>query len=249
RLTTRSETDPQFPAEQEQMEQHLEQLTQLVSEQKLQRDEDLAAGMDSAVLAGTLMQSGYPLTALQVIEGDLTRLSGNQELAYLYARLLLECGRIRDAYEQFQGLQSIADPGQLPDWAMYQAISSLVAEDHYAALETLRTDYAALSTSAAMALLYQHPLQAAARVDVTQPIDPMIPVARRLQLATIYFEQLLPRMQANAFNRALIRMELGMNAEAANLLQSMLQRDPLSALRPVAETYLQLLTGNPDIPP
>src|SRR5690606_24080581 len=153
------------------------------------------------------------------------------------------------AYEQFQGLQSIADPGQLPDWAMYQAISSLVAEDHYAALETLRTDYAALSTSAAMALLYQHPLQAAARVDVTQPIDPLIPVARRLQLATIYFEQLLPRMQANAFNQALIRMELGMNAEAANLLQSMLQRDPLSALRPVAETYLLLLTGKPDIPP
>jgi hypothetical protein len=249
RLTTLTESDPRYAAEQEQMQQHLAQLTMQVNERRAQRDDDLAAGMDPAALAGTLAQSGYPLMALEVIEADLTQLSGNPELAYLYARLLLESGRTREAYDQLQGLKALADTGQLPDWALYLAISNLAAEDHYAALEVLRSDQLAMSTSAAMAMLYQHPLQAAARTDLAQPIDPMIPVARRLQLASIYFDQLLPRIEANAFNQALIRLELGMNAEAADLLEKLLQHNPLSPLRPVVETYLQLLREMPDIPP
>src|SRR5690606_1603161 len=79
-------------------------------------------------------------------------------------------------------------------------------------------------------------------------IDPLVPVAHRLQLAAVYFEQLLPRFDANFWAQALINLEVGRNAEAAALLQRLLENNPLSGLRPVVETYLRLLRENPDIP-
>jgi tetratricopeptide (TPR) repeat protein len=248
RLTRLPESDPRFAEEQQQLEEYQAQLIMQVDEARTQRDEDLAAGMDSAALVGRLMQSGYPLAALEVIESDLTQLSGDPQLAYLYARLLLESGRTRQAYDQFQGLKTMAEVAQLPDWALYEAISHVVAEDLYAALQSLQTDSQTMARTAAMAMLYEHPLQAPTRTDVTQPIDPLVPVARKLQLGSVYFNQLLPRMEAGTLTQALLHLELGSNAEAADLLQQMLQRDPLSGLRPVAETYLSLLRENPDIP-
>jgi tetratricopeptide (TPR) repeat protein len=248
RLTTLPQSDPRSADEQLQLEEFRTQLALQVDETRLQRDEDLAAGMDPAALVGRLMQTGYPLAALEVLESDLTQLSGNPQLAYLYARLLLESGRTRQAYDQFQGLRTMPEVSQLPDWAMYEAISHVVAEDLYAALESLRVDHQTMSRTAAMAMLYEHPLQAATQIDVTQPIDALVPIARKLQLSAMYFEQLLPRMQADTLTQALLLLELGRNAEAADLLQQMLQRDPLSGLRPVAETYLRLLRENPDLP-
>jgi tetratricopeptide (TPR) repeat protein len=248
RLTTLPRSDPRFAEEQLRVEEYRTQIAMQVSETRTQRDEDLAAGMEPATLVGRLMQNGYPLAALEVIESDLTRLSGNPQLAYVYARLLLESGRTRQAYDQFQGLKTLAEVRQLPDWAMYEAISHVVAEDLYAALESLRLDHQTMSRSAAMALLFEHPLQAATWIDVTQPIDPLVPIARKLQLSAMYFEQMLPRMQMDTLMQALLHLELGRNAEAADLLEQMLKRDPLSGLRPVAETYLRLLQENPDIP-
>ena len=251
-LTLFSQTNTQFEVEQQRNNELFLTLSSEVAELQHQLGERLAAGEDRIQLVEELVASGYVLTALETLEGDLTVISGDPRVSFVYGLLLFQSGRTEEAHDQLQGLKNFAEMGVLPDWHTVSSLSQIAAEDLLGALATMEEQLEQLELASSVLLLRSGPLQATGPTGSPEDnhrTDPLLTVSQHTRSSRDYFRELLPRISDNKMRQALIHLELGDNQAAEDLFHDLLQYDPSSALRPVSELYLSLLTENPDIPP
>ncbi len=253
-LTRVSRDSPDFNSAQEQGYAVLSELTDAVDRIREQKQTQVQTpDADRAAIVQSLLEVGCPGLALEVIEEDLTMTAGNPALQLLYGRLLLEVGRIEEANDQIQGLESIAVSSNLTEWPATAAFAAVSEGNLQRALSVLADEYKRLAEATASLLTAVSPLGPPMPM-LTRDLSPDWPaslatgVQWQLQGARAFLEQIDPQLALNELRSAQIAMEAGKNQQAIDLFEQLLKRNPQTPLRALVGVYLKLLTGE-DIGP
>ncbi len=229
----------------------LEASLERIREQKAQHQQD--GKTDPLTIIQSLVRVGCPGLALEVLEEDLTIIAGKPELQLLYGQLLLESGRITDANLQIQGLESVAESANLRDWPTMASLAAVSEGNLVRAVDVLKGERQRL-TELAVGLLTN-----------TSPLGPPMPVLQpdlspdwsaalattvqwQLRSFKAFQDQIEPQLTMNSLRSAQIALEMGRNADAADLFRQIIERNPASPIRALVRAYLTLLTGQ-DIGP
>jgi tetratricopeptide (TPR) repeat protein len=197
--------------------------------------------------------SGCPLLALGIFEEDLTLPAGNPLARILMGVVLLEVGRTPEAMEQLESLRGTPLAEQSPQWAEMTAYCHLAADELATARSTLADSHAGLLDRTAADLLSSALLRfSGPALGADGEVDwggaDGLAAVRHLQTAAIVHASVTPLVGRNELIRALIAIEMGDSAAAADLFKQLVARDPDSPARPLIERYYGLLTGG-ELPP
>jgi tetratricopeptide (TPR) repeat protein len=196
--------------------------------------------LDAGTLAFGLMSGGFPLKALRLLESDKTALTNIQ--AHLqYALALAECGRLDDAAKQFEGFDRLGEtPAGATPWRRKAAWVEMARGNFDGAIELCRKRIDDVEQATLMSLLSTVPLiqpPPAFILDDTWPV--------RQTAASIQTMMMASETAELRWTIATCYLESGRNDEAAEMLAELLEVEPDTHLRPIARSYLELITGKP----
>jgi tetratricopeptide (TPR) repeat protein len=239
-------------SDRERMEEELGRLSQHVNDVRERVAAELTLGSSRLQVAQLALQERCPGIALEVLDQDPTVLSRQLPAQLRYAELLLDAGRIEEAWEQTQGLESLASGADAPggvDWRTTAALTNAVSGGYAHAAELWQREAESRTASRVGSLIGISPAGAPTAGLNTVPLVHSIPDmldGRPLSRSILAFDVLMshPAQWSLAqFNRAMAQLERGNSATAAGVLRNVLDSDPETPLRPVVGWYLSLLTG------
>lgn len=195
-------------------------------------DEQLGQGTDRLAIARTAYQAGYVLKALELLNEASESVAQNVQVQLFQARLLMEAGRARDAFETVAPIESVADryPGLL--WRSPAALAGLANGRYERAVDLWTTEADKLQQQGMTSFLQTMPLteapgrwpqfqiQASVSALYQQPVD----------------------LSDRLFNVALCHLESGRPKAAETVLQRVLDTDPETPLRPLVRFYLYMIS-------
>ncbi len=239
-------------SDQTRMKEELARLSEHVSDVRERVAAEQTLGSSRLQVAQLALQERCPGIALDVLDQDPTVLS-RQLLAQLrYAELLLDAGRIEEAWEQTQGLESLAsgaDASGGVDWRTVAALANVVCGGYARAAELWQQEAESRTAGRVRSLIGIPPAGAPGAGLNTVPLVHSIPDlidGRALSRSVLAFDVLMshPAQWSLAeFNRAMAQLERGNSATAAGILRNVLDSNPETPLRPLVGWYLSLLAG------
>ena len=195
-------------------------------------------------LAGAYFQRGCVLRALRELERDGgNAAAGNLRAEQFRIRLLLESGRVDEAFEAGRRFADAAKQAGVPGWADEAALSSLPNADYFSAMGYWQ-DAAEQAEKIALSGL----VQAVAPHNGSQPW----PIST-INAAYNYQYQRPETVAALKMNVALLQVEQGRIEAAEHDLHEVLAANPDSPSRPLVRYYLSEMTDGKEqldlIPP
>lgn len=236
-------------------EQAQEQETQLRDAmQQLQKArDDMAASLVTRdvkkegvlAIAAEAAQNGSPLTAIELIERDLTVLSTDPALTMLYGTLLLNVGRIEEGWQQIEGMERMLPQPPVPlemasivgEWCRLGALAN-VAVGSLPRAGQLLGQQADLRNQLAMQGVFQHPFSAAGAPD--QHALWALANTQTAVTAAVDFPEAWAGIQ---YQRAMLHLEEGSVDDGEKVLRELLRVHPNWSQRILAVYALMLITG------
>ncbi|MEZ6144997.1 MAG: hypothetical protein R3B91_06105 [Planctomycetaceae bacterium] len=240
-------------SQQQSSDDQLNELRTMVSQFSEQVDTDLQSAANRVQIAQLAFAAGFPLKALEVLEGDLTIVARDPNAQMLMSMLLLEVGRTEEAFNQIEGLRGSVVESQVPDWPILAAYCNHAADELGTAISTLAESHERLLDAITTALLESAPLRFAGPILSPQGLldwgggELMSPL-RQVQNAGALTTSMEMQLEQNELMRAFLSIETGDNQAALSIFESLIERQPSSIVRPTIEVYAQLLGGDP-LPP
>jgi tetratricopeptide (TPR) repeat protein len=192
---------------------------------------------DPRKLVQGYVQQQCLLRALTELEEGRETLKGDLPFERLRIELLLETGRIEEAYEAAGSFASQAEQARLPDWADLVAKVNLVFGDWPGAVERWQKaadDAESQSLNAVLLSLAPHRNNAP------------WPITTTYSMLDFLYER--PESIANLrMNVALARLEEGQVEQARTLFHDVLATNPDTLNRPLVAFYLRLLSEGKEL--
>jgi tetratricopeptide (TPR) repeat protein len=182
------------------------------------------------------LQNGCVLKALQEIERAGPQLAGDIRVERSRIGLLLEVGRLEEAYESAGRFAGVAAQAGLSDWADVVALASLPQADYDGALNRwlgASDEIEARALSQVVATLPPRP--------TLDPNSPPWPIPATSQATELFFRN-PERIASLRLNAALVNLERGELELAARYFRDVLVANPDSAFRPLVSYYISELT-------
>lgn len=203
-------------------------------------DDDLAqraaSESNAARLAQGYLQNGCVLRALRELERGGPEVAGNIQVEQLRIMLLLEAGRVEEAYTAAQRFGEVAQQAGVPGWADVVALASLPFADYVSAIERWRS---------------------AANIEEGRALNGMLlsmaphnsnyewPLSTTVSAFNLFYQQ--PEASATTkVNVALTYVEEGQNRLAEQYFRDALTANPETVHRPLIAYYIRELTGGKD---
>jgi hypothetical protein len=195
-----------------------------------------------------LRSEGFPGTALDLIEEDLTEADSAPAYRVVWGNLLLETGRVEEAWEVLErNAPAFSDPDSFAadhmavfsQWSTDTAIANLLGGDANRAVELLDAASDPRMRQAAQTLLMMAPLS-------DKPsIDQGIWGGFRPNLLGGLAVEMSENWAAQQFLAASAEIEAQQTDRAAERLAFVLERSPHTSFRPLIAMYLSLITDQP----
>lgn len=196
--------------------------------------------VDVVLIARTLRDQGYPLQGAKLLDENKLGLSGNISGQLEYGLLLIECGRLEEAYGVVSTFDSFGENPAIDFiWTLHAAWLDQARGDAASAIVRCERKLREIESNSARALLAVAPF--------VQPIPQLMgsgnswPVSQTVVTGRTFGSRdesaILRWMIASAY------VESGQCEKAAEALYMLLETEPESPLRPLAAMYLGLLTG------
>jgi tetratricopeptide (TPR) repeat protein len=247
-LTTIPPTHPDHTTDQQRGYEMLQSLQRQVDEIKAAISMSPATGEERLQSAYRAFEAGCPRLALELLEGDLTAISGNPPGQLLLGMLLLEVGRTSEAYDQLDGLKSLHAQQQLNDWPAAATFGYLAADDFTTALTTIEDERQQLEQGMLEILAQVVPFRFSGptpdlegRLDWTAGAS--LQSGRSVQARATLLSGITPQVVTDLLMEGLLCTEVGEQERAIARFRTILELDPQTPMRPIAATYLTLLTG------
>ena len=185
-------------------------------------------------LANGYLQRGCLLKALQEIERASSQVAGNPQLEQLRITLLLETGRVDDAYEAAGRFVNMEQKAGVADWGDVMAIACLPQGDYDGATDRWLTAAAEVERRVLQKLVLTLP---------PRLIDPNAPwPISTTRVATEYFFQSPETVAGMKVNVALAYLESGEIKLAEQYFREVLAGCPDTQSRPLVAYYIYELS-------
>lgn len=206
--------------------------------EKLDGVEGQVSGMtvqekDPLKIVDAYLDRGCVLGALKELERSAPALNGVLLAEHLRIHLLIEAGRVDDAYEAALRFAGAAEQAQVPNWHDIVALASLPFAEYKGA-----TDHWRVAADDAERDSHTELLLSLAPHDARQPWP--------LSTTSAAFDALYQRPSMIAslrMNAGLIYLEQGLNKRAARFFRDVLATNPETVHRSLAVYYLRQLSG------
>jgi tetratricopeptide (TPR) repeat protein len=209
-------------------------------EERVAAAKDQNKELDDATIAYGLHNAGFPLKALLLFEADKT-VRKDVRAHLQYALALAECGRLEDAASQFEAFDRMGDtPAGAPTWRRHAAWVEMARGNYDGAIDLCRKRISDIEQTTLMSLLTTVPLVQPPPAFLRDDTWPVRQTAAALQ--TLMMSSQTAELR---WTMATCYLESGRNKEAADVLKQLLDVEPDTHLRPIARTYLELITGKP----
>jgi tetratricopeptide (TPR) repeat protein len=239
-LDRRLENDPQADSENVlKLVQIVEELRTSVENVETALDGFAGQGADPLQLAQGAYQRGCPLSALRRLDEAPEALAGNMGAEQFRIMLLLETGRVEDAYEAAERWSGPARSAGRPGWHDIVALCQLPNAGYEQAVE-LWTEQARDTDRQLLTQLLGtlSPTQGNTHSPLAWPIGATAG-------ALDYFTQRPASLSQFNLNAGLALLEEGELARARKLLEETLEQTPEAPQRLLIAYYLTELTGEP----
>jgi len=183
------------------------------------------------------LQTGCVLKALQEIERAGPQFAGDLKVEQLRIALLLEAGRVEEAYESAGRFAAVASQAGLPDWADVVALTALPQADYEGALNRwigAGDEIEARTLTNVVMTLSPRPMSIRN--------DPPWPIPATSQAAELFFRN-PERVASLRLNAALVNLERGELEYAARFFRDVLAANPDSTFRAIVAFYISEMTN------
>ncbi|MCA9109545.1 MAG: hypothetical protein KDA52_06340 [Planctomycetaceae bacterium] len=237
-------------AQRESTHENLEELRTIVAKFTEQIDTALQSAANRIQIAQSAFTAGFPLKALEVLEGDLTIVASDPSAQILMSLLLLEVGRTEEAFNQIESLRGSSLETQVPEWPILAAYCNHAADELGTARSTLAESHDRLVDAFTTALLEAAPLRFAGPMissdgELEWGSGQLVSPLRQTQNVSALTTTVEMQLEQNELMRAFLSIEMGDNDDALSIFEALIRRQPSSVLRPMIEVYVQLLGGEP----
>ncbi|WP_437205523.1 hypothetical protein [Planctomicrobium sp. SH664] len=223
------------------------QLTEITNDVRTKVDAARATKTKIEDLVSLAVSGNCPALAVSLLEQDLTVLSQIPTLQILYATLLLDVGRISDAYDQVESLEQRMPKGHIPpemlpvvtQWRYMTAVINLCSMNVDRAQELWGLDKTTQLRTALQSLL-QQPF---ASIVTPQQTDLWAAITGRVTFSSLF--ETPDRCGQLQLQQAQADLEAGRLKPATELLEGILTPHPDFNQRGVALFYLGMLNGKP----
>jgi len=233
---------PEMQAELNRLYEQLQKTLDEVGAQVMAAKEESESLIEVAAMAAA---NGCPMLALGILEQDLTKLTADPDLQLFYTTLLLQCGRLENAFEQIEGLGmrlNSAPEGTIPP--LLKSQWRTIARSVHLSVNNLN-EYIKLSTEgeedywkSSLKPLIQMPF-ASTQLPLQMELWPAYMVAMTAESA-IELPERWASLQFSIARAELLRGDLD---AAQERFQRLLKLNPRFSMAPVAISYLRELTG------
>ncbi len=241
---------------------HIDELERLLSRDRAVNREQIAALTDSAArLRGMLgafdgemaqappgdeglqqrvsyaLSRGCILRALQDLDAQAETMSGDLQTERLRILLMLEAGRVDEAFDAAQRFAEAAARSRMPEWAHVVALTNLTEANYKLAIDLWAEDAEQISQTgfgnALMSLIPKTNSQ-------SWPIG-------AVRIASDFLYKVPESVAARDIETALVELEAGQLTAAEESFRRALATEPETVHRPLAAYYLYQLTGKDDV--
>lgn len=241
---------------------HIEELERLLSKDRsIGRDDVAALSETGARLRGMLaaydgelaqapggdaglqqrvsysLSRGCVLRALEDLDAQAAMMAGNPSSERLRILLLLEAGRIDEAYEAAQRFAEVAARTRVPEWAHVVALTYLTEANYKMAVELWTSDVEQIQHSA-----LNNVLMTLAPKSSTAPWP-----LGTLQSGSELLYNAPENVATHNMEIALVLLEAGQLKMAEESFRDVLTAEPETPYRPLVAYYLYQLTGKDDV--
>jgi hypothetical protein len=241
-ITEMAGLDEQTQAEEllEELEVHLENVRKRLGE---------VTGEEATPqrLLGIALEGSCPGMALNILDRNRVLMANNPDLMLMHANLLLINGRLEEAWESLEGLERRFPPQRIPqsdqlifqNWSLQTAIANAVVHDLGRAQELLKRSAYSQTRSALRGLLEQPP----GALALPEQLD-LNPAIQLTMFGDLFIRRTAERDQT-LFDIARLQWEQGDIPATTKTLQTLLEANPETKLRPLVAWMLTLLTQEP----
>jgi tetratricopeptide (TPR) repeat protein len=218
---------------QQQNQRDEDQLSQAVSRVSANVQRQLDANTNRFAIAIQAYQQGCVLEALNVLESDPMLLNFQLPEQQLHAALLMEAGRLEEAFDAYAKMEGVAERAPLSDWRAPAALASLGNGRYTRAIDLWTREAESSRNQTMTSLLQTLPLAGTPDAWPIQHSD--------FATEGLYF---VPYTAAESMlGIALCHLETGQLKEAERTLGHLLKIAPDTPFRALARFYQQQLTG------
>ena len=194
----------------------------------------LDAGAERLEVANAAAQSGGVLAAIRILEADAIYKEQNIAAKTMLGPWLMEAGRVREAHESLEAVESNPAAGGVPGCRGLVAMSALSNGDYLRAIRLWRDQARETETAAAEAAVMTLPFLALNPYWMAADQYPLVHAGAVVQSQ----EGVRSEATMLRFQIAMAQLESGDVKGAAQTLKAALDRDPASAIRPLLRFYL-----------
>ena len=224
------------------LEPRVETMTEQVATALAEPEADIP-GIISA-----LAQQGFPASALELYDEHRLSFAGNLMVELQGAFLFVQSGRLADAEAAFAAFEAIPDDPTVPiHWVLQSAWLKMAKGEHENAIALCQRRLHDAERSSANAML--------GLSSFVQPIpgylgDRQIWPSTLTAAALHMLYDLKVQTTQLRWTVAMAMVEAGLCADAANVLNDLLDSDPNTPFRPLIRLWIDLLTGEllPELP-
>jgi len=237
RLTPQPETDLSDQSQSKmivELKRNLKRLRKHVDQVEAEISKSKSRSVKTTDLVQFAIQQGCPSLALQELEAGSLEIEQNLNLKAITIMLLLDTGRVEQAYQLGEQLTAIvAQMGGTENWRTPVALANLALADYENAMAFWQEEIEQTRTQAMLAILATVPFRS---IPNRYPLSHYSRVAAYEIGDKLQIGQLLLR-------NAVCHLEAQQNDQATKVLESIIEQDPETILRPHVRFYLLLLTG------
>lgn len=218
-----------------------EQVQQNIDQQLSEAGENLDAQTVSQ-LAAVAYSNNCPELALKILDDHLELIQSSLESLLLRGTLMIEVGRVEEAYEVLGQMEAVTEERDFPPYYFPAAVSALGFGEYVRANSVLQEE---LRSRRAAQADYMNAV-GAARLVMTLPMmqDPFRQRWPLVQLGVVdqLVTELPGELAESKLRIAQINLEIGRTERAAEILREILELAPESRVRPLARLYLAVTT-------
>lgn len=200
--------------------------------------------IDMVPVAAGLRSQGFPLRALELLKDNELAIAGKVQGQVELGMLLIECGRLAEAADVVAQLEPFAEDPSIPvAWTLQAAWLDQARGDQASAILRCERKLRQLEVSSIQAMLTAAPF--------VNPMPQLVvggntwPVSQAVLSGSVFRAR--DEVAVLRWTVATAYLESGECSQAARTLNTLLESEPNSVLRPVAALYLGLITGE-DVP-